>query len=71
MNNELISSKEMAEILHCKKGSLYPMYIKGVIPAPIATGKPLFWARSKVEKWIAKGCRKRKTRKVKKQAEKS
>ena len=52
--DELLTRKDVEELLGIKKSALYAYMRKGDFPAPLQlSAKCVRWKRSEVEKWIA------------------
>lgn len=53
---ELLSVKDLCEILSCTRRTVYRMRDAGKLPQPMKIGGMVRWNPEEIEHWIACGC---------------
>jgi len=53
---ELLTAKDVAELLDIGRSTLYRLKSSGKVPRPVKIGGNVRWRRAEIEAWIADGC---------------
>lgn len=52
MNDQLLTAKQVAELLSCSFRHVIRLADRGIIPKPIRLGSSVRWSKAALEKWI-------------------
>ena len=53
---ELLTAKDVADLLNISERSLYRLKSRGCLPASVVLGGSVRWSRTQIFDWIAEGC---------------
>ncbi|TKJ34640.1 MAG: DNA-binding protein [Planctomycetes bacterium B3_Pla] len=56
MNNQLLSAKELANLLSVSTRTVWRLRSAGALPEPVTVGSSRRWRASDVSEWIEAGC---------------